>query len=73
MDVVVEHDDGLVEDAADVDDEDEEEDEEDEEDDDDDAGDDVDYIYNIGSCSLEGALRRCFGAKHQTNVNTSKH
>ena len=31
-------DDGLVEDAADVDDE-------DEEDDDDDAGDDVDYIY----------------------------
>ena len=38
MDVVVEHDDGLVEDAADVDDE-------DEEDDDDDAGDDVDYIY----------------------------
>jgi len=30
------------------------------------------YIYNIGSCSLEGALRRCFGAKHQTNVKTSK-
>ena len=68
MDVVVEHDDGLVEDAADVDDEDEEDEE-----DDDDAGDDVDYIYNIGSCSLEGALRRCFGAKHQTNVKTSKH
>ena len=45
-------DDGLVEDAADVDDEDEEEDEEDEEDDDDDAGDDVDYIYIILAAAL---------------------
>jgi hypothetical protein len=46
MDVVVEHDDGLVEDAADVDDEDEEDEE------DDDAGDDVDYIYIILAAAL---------------------